>query len=219
MIKTIEGRPSSEKQDRLFEVIEQMKKEVSQTEMEALVREYIEILTNDCDIQLSPDVTALYQEMERRKLLLRLESATKIFEALLLQKAIDLGTDEKRSENAVIPAQEGIAIAFAEGETRGPIRTLVGFDVNSAIGFDSRNVKVDEIEVDELDMRNTALRKAYCRHVSGQLPPEDLQYLVLRIPRGVFPKEILSDEEMKKESKFIVRGARVGAALHETQKE
>lgn len=197
-----------EPQSKIFEVVEKMESADNEEEMREATAEFFDELDN-LDIKLTPDVTSLYREMEEKRYLVRLEQLRKVMEAVIDKKPIHIGDKEDHYANAVVPHNEGLKIAFAEGDAPGPVRLLIGFGMKSAIGFNPDNLGVSDIKPDEVDLRNQFVRSALCRHVSGDLRPEDIEYLIMRVPRHLFPKKFLSEREAKEKSRFIFRGARL----------
>jgi hypothetical protein len=149
--------------------------------------------------------------MQKNKFLVRLESLSRILAAIEKGAPIPVGNENDHYANAVIPENEGLRIAFAEGDAPGPIRLLVGFDFRAAIGFDPKGLEVHEIDLDELDPRDQVKRAAFCRHVRGNLNPEQIKYLILRIPKNLFPKNMITEED-KKYGQFVFRGAELKPA-------
>lgn len=151
------------------------------------------------------EVDKLYREMESKKLLLRLERLGLVVKALVGHQPIHLGEEQgnRHYANAVIPSPEGIAMAFAEGQASEPIRLLAG------IGFNPNEFEVVEIDVQETDARDQLLRKKVARYVHGELFPEQIKYLILRIPRPLFSEEYLTENEQENEGRFIFRGSKL----------
>jgi hypothetical protein len=163
-------------------------------------------------MELTDDVTKIYSRMRKEGLMLRCESISRIFESIINRKPIHIGDKDDHYANAVIPELEGIKIAFAEARAPGPVKLIMAFDVRSLIGFSPENIKVETLEVsrvetDEMNPRDVNLRKNFCRHVSGDLLPQQIKYLILRIPRSVFPEEYLRENESE-EIRFVFRGGK-----------
>jgi hypothetical protein len=96
----------------------------------------------------------------------------------------------------VIPEDEGIRLALAEGQAPGPFRTMVSFG-KTIVGF-----KTDHLEVAEVDfldsntsLRDENLRRYVCRHVVGNIEKEDIKYIVIRIPKNLLDEKHLTEEE------------------------
>lgn len=176
-----------------------------------ILGEVLNHLKNDLGINLSPNIADLYEEMEKQDILLRAENLIKIIESLEKHTPLAFGTSEDHYANAVVPSQEGLSIALAEGEAPGPIKILIGFNIKSLIGFDPTDFQIHSIESNDpnIDPRDQEKRLKNCRHVSGNLPPEQIKYLVLRAPRATFPDNHLTNEEKNASSSFIFRGAKI----------
>jgi hypothetical protein len=180
-----------------------------------LVRELLEHFETDLHLHLSSEISILYAEMQRKNLLARVESVSKIIECIAAHKPILVGNDESHYANAVTSDPEGLRIALAEADAVGPVRLLVGLDLKALIGFKSDHLEVSEIDDDQFDQRDTGVRKSLCRHVVGEILPEDLECMVLRIPRVYFPEEDLLPHEQEQSTPFIFRGSKVKAFLSE----
>lgn len=191
-----------------------VKLEKSETaeETKEILKRILFFLESILKMEFTGNVTRIYNTMREEGLMLRGESISKIFETIINHKPLRVGDKDDHYANAVIPEPEGIKIAFAEARAPGPIRLIVAFDIRSLIGFEPDNLEVSAIEVSriktsETDPRDTALRSNLCRHVSGNLLPRQIKYLILRVPRSVFPEEYLGPDESE-ETKFVFRGGK-----------
>lgn len=164
-----------------------------------LLNAFLSAFPEEVGVSLSEDVSSIYQAMSEESLLVRRQSVSATVKSITEAQVLDLGESEKKYANSVVPNNEGIKIALAEGETQGPIISL--------IGFDPKNIRVSSIEVSKNDPRDTALRSALCRHVDGVLSPEDIKYLVLRMPRSLVDEKYLTESEKQSGVPFIFRGA------------
>lgn len=173
------------------------------------VRHILEHLKVDLHFELSPDVTSIYNEMSKDNLLARVENIESVIECIDSDKPISVGSIDKHYANSVAAVPDGLRIAMAEADAPGPVRLLIGLEAKSLIGFKGDHLEVNEIDDNEFDLRDTNLRKAYCRHISGEIRREDIKYLVLRIPRKLIPEEELLPEEEAKPAPFVFRGARI----------
>jgi len=179
-------------------------------ESKIIVKELLAHLQSDLHLELSGDVTALYNEMSRENILARVEDIVKVIKCITTGQPIAVGSSSnKHSANSVTSDPEGLRIAMAEAGVTGPIRLLVGLDVKTLIGFKNDHLQVSEIGKDEFDIRDTELRSAYCRYVSGEIRKEDIRYLIMRIPRKMFPEEKMSEEELVQQGNFIFRGVEI----------
>lgn len=182
------------------------------SESKVLVKELLDHVHSDLHWQLSNNVTSFYNDMSKENLLARVESITKVIDCLTLDKVIPVGSEDDHYANSVTAEAEGLRIAMAEAEALGPIRFLVGLDVKALVGFKNDHLSVAEIQDDEFDIRDTTLRKAQCRHVSGEIRHEDIKYVVMRIPRNIFPRENLAPDEIKQGGNFVFRGVKIPPA-------
>jgi hypothetical protein len=173
------------------------------------VESILEHLEGDLGIGLTEDVSEIYGAMQRENLLARVENIESVMECIDADKPIHVGSPDKHYANSVAPDPEGLRIALAEADAPGPVRFLIGLDAKSLIGFKSDHLEVSEIDDNEFDLRDTSMRKAYCRHVKGEIRHEDIRYIVLRIPRKLFPADHLRDSERGVQTPFIFRGASV----------
>jgi hypothetical protein len=184
-------------------------------ESKGLVKELLVYLDSNLNLNLSGDVTSLYNEMYRENLLARVEKLPNIVECIVNGKPIVVGAGNNRKANCVTANAEGLRIAMAEGAGMGPVRLLMGLDVKSLIGFTNDHIDVSEIDDPETDARDVASRKAYCRHITGEIHRDDIKYMTMRIPRNFFPEEDLSPEERDSLAKFIFRGGKISASAEE----
>ena len=180
-----------------------------------LLNNFLQELELGLHLPLEEDVTTSYHEMEQEKLLLRVENISRVMESIVEHKPISVGNKEDHYANSVVPNNDGIKIAFAEGRAPGPVRILIGFDVRTAISYKPDSLQVYEVDQDEEDLRDIELRKKTCRHVVGNIEPESIKHLVIRTPRKIFPEERLTDDERNSESMYIFRALHVSKATNE----
>lgn len=177
-------------------------------ESRILIRELIDHLQTDLNLELSFDVNSLYAEMGRENLLARVENVTSVINCIEMGTPITVGSTERHYANSVVANIEGLRVAMSEADALGP-RLLVGLDLKALIGFTNDHLSVSEIDENEFDLRNSALRSAHCRHVNGEIRAEDIKYMVMRIPRTMFPEESLTEKEMNLRTGFVFRGAKI----------
>lgn len=178
--------------------------------LKSLTKELLDHIKDDLGLEMSGQIEQLYKEMNRENLIARVESVRKVIECLVSDKNIDVGGEgEINYANSVTTDAEGLRIAMAEADAIGPVRLMLGLDLKTMIGFTNDHIEVREITDDEFDLRDTSLRKAYCRHIRGFIHREDLKYMILRIPRKLFPPDQMTEEEAKMKTPFIFRGAKV----------
>jgi hypothetical protein len=201
--------------DRIEEVGEsRLGREEMIRELKPLVKEMLQHIQDDLHFELTEDVTALYNEMSKEDLLARVESVKKVISCMVKNEPITVGVGGDHYANSVTSDSEGLRIAMAEAEALGPIRLLVGLDIKALIGFQSDHLVVSEIEDNNFDLRDTSLRKAYCRHIEGEIRRGDIRYMVLRVPGHLFPEEKLTSEEKVAKLPFVFRGIRVSSGVH-----
>lgn len=168
-----------------------------------LLTEFFSSLDKDFKIKLKSNVNQLYQEMATMapdNLLVRSEDLEKILKNILEYNLIELEFRDKRPyANAAEFGShgEGVATAFGEVHRSGFIKTLIGFNPSE--------LRVLVVSQSECDLRDRSL----CRMVEGRLSPNQIKYLILRIPRLGFPEEFLTEEEKKSADPFIFRGTKI----------
>ncbi len=208
-MELLNNRNSFEQTPTLYEIAEKIETLEDRDELRTAVREFLEHFESDIHLNLSSNVTELYGEMANKNLLARVEGIKRTIGCLVGKEPIEVGAGDTHYANSVTADLDGLRIAMAEAEALGPIKLLVGLDVKALISFTNDHLQVSEIDDNEFDLRDTGLRKAYCRHVSGHILPEDIKYVVLRIPRVVFPENMLLPQEKTQEGRFIFRGGRL----------
>jgi len=165
----------------------------------------LELLPQELNLEINNDVNSVYAGMKSENCLVRVETLSRVLETIELKTPLEISSDtESHYANAVIPEQEGLKLAFAEGQAPGPIRTMVAFG-KTIIGFKTDHISVSEIDFSETDIRNVKERKYLCRHVVGDLEPEDIRFLVMRIPYKLILEKNLTEEEKTAGSPFVFR--------------
>jgi hypothetical protein len=182
------------------------------SESKEIVTEALKHLESDLGLELSPDVTSIYNQMFTEGLLARVEDTARVLRCIAENEPITVGGADKHYANSVIADPEGLRIAMAEAEAFGPIRLLVGLDLKTLVGFRNDHLEVSEIDHNEFDMRDTSLRAGLCRHVNGEIRREDVRYMIMRIPKSMFPVDKLSEQEKSSASQFIFRGVEMPAS-------
>ncbi len=182
---------------------------LEQTDDEEVIRnglnELFETLEADLHTTLHNNPGLVYKHMEKEGCLARVESLSRVLETIETGKTLSISDEtESHYANAVIPTPQGIQIAFAEASALGPVRTMVGFG-KTIVGFKTENIQVDEIDFNPDDPRGALERKFLCRHVVGDLKPEDIRSVVMRIPRHLIREDLLTEDERNETSTFIFR--------------
>lgn len=196
---------SQEKQSSLLALAKELETVKDREAFSRLVGPFLEELESTLDVKLDQDVLSAYRTMEDKKMLLRVENVSRILETITKHTPMPVGSEEDHYANSVVPTQEGIKIAFSEGKAPGPVRLLFGFDLKTAISYEPESVHVYPIDDMEDDLRDAGLRKQVCRHVAGEIKPEYIRHIVLRVPRVFFPKEKMTDEERSTSGMYIFR--------------
>ncbi len=209
---------NSESENQVLDIVEQLEiiseQENSTVEekiprLKQLVSELLEHLEQDFLLNLSSDVAYLYEEMSKKDLLARVERIKNILECLGESKPIVVGDNDHHYANSVTTNKEGIRIAMSEARVRGPVRFLVGLDLKALVGFTKDHIHVEEVEDFNFDLRDTNIRIANCRHIVGEIHSEDIKYLIMRIPRKLFPENKLNTDELHSNTQFIFRGTKI----------
>jgi hypothetical protein len=172
------------------------------------LRVLFETIPDELHVELTNNINPLYAGMQSENCLARVDRLSRVLEALELKKPLVIAEDtDSHYANAVVPVQEGIKLAFAEGQAPGPVRTMVGFG-KTIIGFKTDDLEVAGVDFSKDDMRNTGERKYLCRHVIGNLNPDDIRYLIMRIPYQYMPEEHMTDSEKTSRGAFVFRGVK-----------
>lgn len=181
--------------------------------IKAQISELFFDIERELGVTIESDVSDLYKEMKKENCLARIDSLSRVLKTLEFDEPMPIGSEEETDDhyaNAVIPENEGIQLAFAEGQAPGPVRMLVGFG-KTLIGFKTDHLEVKEINFNEDDPRDVAQRAYLCRHVSGELKKDDIKYVVMRIPKHMMPDNMVTDLEKDNidKIKFLFRGFRI----------
>lgn len=178
--------------------VERLERAESEAEVKEILPHFFSFLELEIGARMETDVN-----------LVRLENMRRVVEALSSHRPMKIGGGEDHYANAVTSENKGIRIALAEGEAPGPVKLLIGFDVRTAIGFNPEGLRVHDIDQSKFDLRDTSLRAALCRHVEGELPPEQIHHIVMRVPRRLMPVELMTAGEKNTDSLYVFRGAEI----------
>jgi hypothetical protein len=165
----------------------------------------LDAVERDLGVRFTDDVSSLYRLMQKRRCLARVETFSRVLAALEGVEDIHIGAAETHYANAVVPDPDGLALAYAEGRAPGSVRAVIAFG-KTIVGFKTDHLSVTTVDFGEEDGRNLAERARLCRHVEGDVGREDIQAVVLRIPRASFPEARMTEEEARSTSPFIFRG-------------
>ncbi len=191
----------------------ELARELENTDDENVIKEklglLLEKMSSDLGTEYVNNVLKIYENMRSENCLARVEQLSRVLETIELETPLAISDEtESHYANAVIPLPEGMQIAFSEGQSPGPVRTVVGFG-KTVIGFKTDNLSVSEIDFSGDNFRNQQERKFLCRHVTGNLKKEDIRYIVMRIPIGMMPETHLSEQEKTKKLPFIFRSLKL----------
>ncbi len=210
--KQIEQNPVSQMESINAEVdvlCNKLENEHDPEKFKEIIPLFLNGIENLFNNKLTEQVTNVYKKMQEEKLILRVENMSKVIQSFKSHSGYEVGNSGDHEANCVIPENEGIKIAFAEGHAPGPVRLLIGYDVRTAIAFSPEKVKVTDIGDIEGEVRDVKLRKTLCRHIEGVIEPEHIKSVVLRIPKKFFPESRMTEQEKSLNSMFIVRGIEI----------
>lgn len=170
--------------------------------------ELLDLISEETGKNLFEDVSTIYEKMKKTQCLVRVEQLSRILATIELGRPLEIGHEEETHyANAVIPEEEGIKLALAEGQAPGPFRAIVSFG-KTLVGFKTDHLEVTEIDHSENgnNFRDEELRKRICRHVKGKIEKRDIRYMVIRIPKHLLDEKHLTEEELKeKDLPFVFR--------------
>lgn len=177
----------------------------SRQELIKVVYDRLVVWLEKCGLTLREDVQAIYTAMARASssaLLVRQERLDNVVALLVENESRTLLPEAeggKRYANAAAFGSDGdgAEIAFSEG-------SATKYGITALIGFDPHGLHVEEMPPSECDLRDRTL----CRSVSGTLASDKVKYLVIRVPRRLFPQEYLTlkEAEVESETGYIFRG-------------
>lgn len=204
-MESLVAKRSIESEDTLISMAKELETVRDRETFKQLVGPFLNELERSLQVKLDSDVIAAYRQMEEHHMLLRVENASRILETLTKHTPLPVGNEDDHYANSVVPNQEGIKIAFSEGRAPGPVRLLFGFDLRTAISYSPESLHVYPIDDIEGDLRDASMRKQVCRHVAGEIQPEYIRHMVLRVPRAFFPEEKMSADERSNSGMYIFR--------------
>lgn len=137
----------------------------------------------------------IYARIGQREYLVRRGNLERELVPLLSGRDIDIAS-RRESGNAAVDTPEGVSTAMTEG--------VSGAEIAFLYGFSDEHVETQPITLQEGDLRGKA-RERIVRTVSGTVPFEDVRYIVLRIPKDLFPHDLLNESEADSENPFVFR--------------
>ena len=159
--------------------------------------------------KLTEQVTPIYKKMQDEKLILRVENMSRVIQSFKNHEGYVIGNKGDHRANCVIPENEGIKLAFAEGFAPGPVRLLIGYDVRTAIAFSPEKVLVTAIDDLEIETRDAKVRKNLCRHIEGTIEPEHIKSVILRVLKKFFQESRMTEQEINSNTFYIIRGIEI----------
>lgn len=141
------------------------------------------------------DVSNMYDVLRGQQMIVRRESPEKLLETIgeNVPLHIDFPAGERYS-NAVIwnPEQgvRGLDNAYLEGY--GASNGVV-----SIVGFKQGAIS-DVVAVEDASQRFAGLDRAYVRSVRGDVAPNDILFVSIRIPAFVFPQKDMTEQELER---------------------
>ncbi len=190
------------KEDELLnldEILELLGRETRREEIERLTKEtysLIKIKFLEAGGLFYEDINQLYKNL-KGNFIVRVESPTALVELITKHKDLEI-SPSGNYPNAVEWRPEfearGLRDAFIEGGAMlGGLVTLVGFREN-------KETKVEDVSVEE---KNVFGRKRdLVRIAKGRVHPEDVQFVILRMPIKYFPAEEITPQEQKDIQKY-----------------
>lgn len=143
------------------------------------------------------DVNKLYWKFAASNTVVRREDPWKVLEAVGgAPYTIAFRAGEPYANAAEFgPAGEGMKNAILEGHAGDAVVTVVGFDRG--------NVSVKPVPQEKL-LAKRGLDRRYVRAVSGTVPQESIRFVVVRVPKKIFPENELTEAD--EERAFVLRG-------------
>jgi len=164
------------------------------------------------------NVAELYEEL-KGSFLIRRDDPTKLMKLATERVPIEIASQMRGANpypNSTLwsrgDAPAALAMAFTEGKAQiGGISMIAGFKKGKELSLKRLPTaeKTHQKRVDE--------GRAFARFASGTVLPEDLRFLIMRVPLKFFPEELLTEEEdllfendaepgMRKKTRMVLRG-------------
>ncbi|GEM_PF-4176954 len=187
--------------DELLQQLRDAKDLPARKELVSALYTRLEAWLSECGTKLSSEVQKIYHAMSRElpsDLLVRQESLDVVAKVLvenMLHELLPTRDGVTYANAACFGAQgEGLDIAFSEGRAgRGGFVAL--------LGFNPRGLDVKEVPPPQCDLRDRTM----CRSVTGSMTRDRVKYIVVRIPRNLFPEDRLTPEELERDVGYIFR--------------
>jgi hypothetical protein len=95
---------------------------------------------------------------------------------------------------------EGLRLAFEEGFDKS-----VGGKMSIVVCFDSDDLEIHGISPDSTTSLNKPNTVSLMRSVRGEISLEHIRFVAIRWPKHIFPKALMTDDELDSEGQFIIR--------------
>ena len=165
------------------------------------------------------NVAELYEEL-KGSFLIRRDDPTKLMKLATEEIPIEIASQMRGAKpypNTTLwsrgDAPAALAMAFTEGKAQiGGISMIAGFKKG-------RELSLKRLPAAEkTHQKHVGEARAFVRFASGTVLPEDLRFLIMRVPLSLFPEELLTEEEedflfeddaesgMRKKTRMVLRG-------------
>jgi hypothetical protein len=149
-----------------------------------------------------PDVSAMYKVLEGQWMLVRREDPSRIFDLVTHQEPITIDFPEgERYSNAVewTPTLGAAGLQNAYNEGYGQLNTVV-----MVAGFRNSG-SIDVQALPDAAHRFAGLDRTHVRSIKGEVQPEDVLFVTLRIPSNAFPDSEMTDNEYERHHAYTER--------------
>ena len=196
-----------EKSRQLDEVMESLKTETDEEKIKVLTREayvLIKIRFLESGGVFYDDINELYRGL-RGSFVVRMESPDRVVSSVGMHKDLKV-SPKKDHPNAVEWRSEygsiGLRDAFSEGTGMlGGLITVIGFRKG-------KGIRVSDVGEEEKEMFGR--ERGLVRIARGKAHPEDMQFVILRLPVECFPEDEITSQErtsiQKHNQHYIFRG-------------
>jgi len=159
------------------------------------------------------NISDIWRRYGNHGALIRREDPAKVLRSVIDNTPIPLTPRENRA-NAAIDNDEGLHDAMVEG--------LQGKGINALYGFHPDGLSVTSVKPSEMELRD-AKRFDVVRSVKGEVNPENIDYVLFRIPFDSYSGPLTSHEQEMvdedKPPKYITRGFDIASIHHQKDKK
>jgi len=196
-----------EKSRRLDEVMELLKKEVDEEKTKELTKEaysLIKIRFLESGGVFYDDINEFYHDL-RGNFVVRMESPERVVNSVGMHKDLKI-SPQKDHPNVVEWRSEygsvGLRDAFLEGTGMlGGLITVIGFRKG-------KGIRVSDVGEEEKEMFGR--ERGLVRIAKGKAHPEDMQFVILRLPIECFPEDEITSQDrtsiQKYNQHYVFRG-------------